>query len=154
MRITPFLWFDDKAEEAMDFYGTVFPDFQVSNVVRNGPGEDGTMMMATFEVAGQQFMALNGGPLFSFTEAVSFFVSVDTQEEVDHLWSALTADGGVESQCGWLKDKYGLSWQIVPKALGELMGDPDPAASRRVVDAMMQMQKIDIAALQAAHDAA
>ena len=152
MRITPFLWFDNNAEEAMDFYQSVFPDFQASNLVRTGP--EGAVMMATFELAGQQFMALNGGPHFPFTEAVSFFVSVDTQEEIDHLWSSLTADGGAESQCGWLKDKFGLSWQIIPTALGRLMGDPDPAASGRVVQAMMQMQKIDIAALQAAHDAA
>ena len=157
MRITPFLWFDNNVEDAMDYYAGIFPDFEASNVVRNGPGApgpDGAVMMASFELCGQQFMALNGGPQFPFTEAVSFFVSVDTQEEIDHLWSSLTADGGAESQCGWLKDKFGLSWQIVPKALGELMGSPDAAASGRVVEAMMGMQKIDIAALQAAHDAA
>src|SRR6195952_5818263 len=140
----------------MDLYAGIFPDFRASDVARNGPGgpgPEGSVMMATFELAGQQFMALNGGPQFPFTEAVSFFVSVQTQDEVDHLWSALTADGGQESQCGWLKDKFGLSWQIVPTALGELMGSPDVAASGRVVEAMMGMQKIDIAALQAAHDA-
>jgi predicted 3-demethylubiquinone-9 3-methyltransferase (glyoxalase superfamily) len=156
VQITPFLWFDNNVEDAMDYYAGIFPDFRASNVVLNGPkapGPDGGVMMASFELCGQQFMALNGGPLFPFTEAVSFFVSVDTQDEVDYLWTALTADGGAESQCGWLKDKFGLSWQIVPKALGELMGDPDPAAAGRVVEAMMGMRKIDIAALQAAHDA-
>ena len=156
MRITPFLWFDNDVEEAMDLYAGIFPGFQASDVVRNGPGgpgSEGSVMMATFELAGQRFMALNGGPQFPFTEAVSLFVSVETQQEVDELWTALTADGGQESQCGWLKDKFGLSWQIVPTALGELMGDPDPAASARVVAAMMQMRKLDIAELQAAHDA-
>ena len=155
MRITPFLWFDDNVEEAIELYRSVFPDFRVDDVVRNGPsgpGSEGSVMMATFEIAGQRLMALNGGPHFRFTEAVSLFVSVETQQEIDDLWAALTADGGEESQCGWLKDKFGLSWQIVPTALGELMGDPDPAASGRTVAAMMKMHKLDIAALQAAHD--
>ncbi len=153
MKITPFLWFDNNAEQAMNFYADIFPGFRATNVTRSGPGPDAGVIMATFELAGLEFTALNGGPQFQFTEAISFFVSVDTQHEVDDLWSALTADGGQESQCGWLKDKFGLSWQIVPKALGELMGSEDAAASGRVVQAMLQMRKIDIAALQAAHDA-
>jgi len=155
VRITPFLWYDNNVEEAMELYESVFPDFRVGNIVRNGqggPGPEGSVMMATFEVAGQQLMALNGGPQFPFTEAFSLFVSVETQEQVDHLWEALTADGGEESQCGWLKDKFGLSWQIVPTALTELMSSPDREASGRVVAAMLEMRKIDIAALQAAHD--
>ncbi len=115
-------------------------------------GPDDDVMTATMELAGQRFMALNGGPEFAFTEAVSFFVSVDTQEEVDRLWSALTADGGQESQCGWLKDKFGLSWQIVPKKLMELMGSPDREGAGRTMQAMLRMRKLDIAALQAAYD--
>ena len=113
---------------------------------------EGKMMTCTFELEGQEFMALNAGPIFKFTEAISFFVKCETQEEVDYYWNNLTADGGAESQCGWLKDKFGLSWQIIPNALGELMGDKDPAKAQRVMQAMLQMRKIDIAALQKAYD--
>jgi predicted 3-demethylubiquinone-9 3-methyltransferase (glyoxalase superfamily) len=152
--ITPFLWFDDNAEEAMNFYVEVFGDAKVGEVSRygeGGPAPAGTVMSATFELRGQQFMALNGGPEFTFTEAVSFFVSCETQEEVDDLWQKLTADGGEESQCGWLKDKFGLSWQIIPNALGELLNDPDPVKSQRVMQAMLQMGKIDIEGLRRAY---
>lgn len=155
MNITPFLWFDDNLDEALSFYTEVFPDTVVHEVARyaeGAPGIAGTVMTATFEIAGQRLMGLNGGPMFSFTEAVSLFVSVETQDEIDRLWSALTADGGQESQCGWLKDKFGLSWQIVPTALARLLGSPDPAAGQRAMRAMLQMRKLDIAALQAAHD--
>jgi predicted 3-demethylubiquinone-9 3-methyltransferase (glyoxalase superfamily) len=148
--ITPFLWFDDNAEAAMEFYGSIFTDHKVINVARGG---DGKAFMFEFELNGQRFMGLNGGPQFSFTEAVSFFVSVETQDEVDELWEKLSA-GGEAGQCGWLKDKFGLSWQIVPTALGELMGDPDPAKAGRVREAMMKMTKIEIAQLQQAHDQA
>ena len=155
MNITPFLWFDDNLDDALRFYTAVFPDAVVEEVTRYGPagpGPEGSVMTATFRLAGQTLMGLNGGPHFSFTEAISLFVSVDTQEEVDRLWSTLTADGGQESQCGWLKDKFGLSWQIVPTVLGRLLGSADPAAAGRAMQAMMQMRKLDIAALQAAHD--
>ena len=152
--ITPFLWFNDNAEEAMNFYVEVFGDAKVGEVSRygeGGPGPAGTVMSATFELRGQQFMALNGGPDFSFTEAISFFVSCETQEEVDDLWEKLTA-GGEESRCGWLKDKYGLSWQIIPNALPELLNDPDPVKSQRVMQVMLQMGKIDIAGLRRAYE--
>lgn len=152
-RITPFLWFDNQAEEAMNFYTSIFKNSKVGDVRRYGeagPGQPGQVMTAEFELEGQQFMVLNGGPQFTFSEAISFFVSVETQAEVDDLWDKLTADGGQESQCGWLKDKFGLSWQIVPTALGELLGDPDPDKSGRVMQAMLQMKKIDIAALEQA----
>ena len=152
--ITPFLWFDDKAEEAMNFYVEVFGDAKVGEVSRyggGGPGPAGAVMSATFELRGQQFMALNGGPDFPFTEAVSFFVACETQEEVDDLWEQLTA-GGEESRCGWLKDRYGLSWQIIPNALPELLNDPDPVKSQRVMQAMLQMGKIDIAGLRRAYE--
>ena len=155
MNITPFLWFDDNLDDALRFYAEVFPDTVVHEVARyssGGPGPEGTVMTATFEIAGQRLMGLNGGPYFSFTEAFSLFVRVDTQEEIDRLWSALTAGGGQESRCGWLKDRFGLSWQIVPTVLGQLLGSPDRAAGARAQQAMMQMQKLDIAALQAAHD--
>jgi predicted 3-demethylubiquinone-9 3-methyltransferase (glyoxalase superfamily) len=152
--ITPFLWFDDKAEEAMNFYVEVFGDAKVGEVSRygdGGPGPAGAVMSATFELRGQQFMALNGGPGFPFTEATSFFVACETQEEVDDLWEKLTA-GGEESRCGWLKDRYGLSWQIIPNALGELLNDPDPVKSQRVMQAMLQMGKIEIEGLRAAYE--
>lgn len=152
--ITPFLWFDDNAEEAMNFYVEVFGDAKVGEVTRYGdagPGPAGAVMSATFDLRGQQFMALNGGPEFAFTEAISFFVACETQEEVDDLWEKLTA-GGEESQCGWLKDRYGLSWQIIPNALGELLNDPDPVKSQRVMQAMLQMGKIDIAGLRRAYE--
>jgi predicted 3-demethylubiquinone-9 3-methyltransferase (glyoxalase superfamily) len=152
--ITPYLWFDDNAEEAMDFYCGIFPDAMVGDVMRYGEGAPlpaGTVLTARFEIAGQEFMVLNGGPRFTFDEAVSFFVSVDTQEEIDRYWDALTADGGEPGQCGWLKDKFGLSWQIVPTMLGEVLGDPDPAKSGRAMQAMFGMTKLDIAELQRAH---
>ena len=147
-KITPFLWFDDQAEEAMRFYVSIFDHSKVLSVT---PGPNGTTMSVTFELEGQQFMALNAGPIFKFTEAISFFVSCKTQEEVDDLWTKLST-GGSEGRCGWLKDQFGLSWQIIPTALGDLLGDPDPAAAKRVLDAMLKMNKIDIKALQEAHD--
>lgn len=151
--ITPFLWFDDNAEEAMNFYAAIFKDAKIGDVSRLPPekeGQPGKVMTATFKLLGQEFMALNAGPQFKFNEAVSFFVSCDTQAEVDDLWEKLSK-GGSEQPCGWLKDKFGLSWQIIPKALGELMGDSDPAKGQRVMQAMFQMKKIDIKALQRAH---
>lgn len=148
-KITPFLWFDDQAEEAMYFYVSVFKNSKVLNV---SPGPNGKAFSVTFELDGQEFMALNAGPQFKFTEAISFFVNCQTQEEVDELWEKLTADGGEESRCGWLKDKYGLSWQIIPTTLGELLGDPDPAKSQRVMQAMLQMNKIEIEGLRQAYE--
>jgi predicted 3-demethylubiquinone-9 3-methyltransferase (glyoxalase superfamily) len=151
-KITPWLWFDTEAEEAAKFYTSVFDNSRVVDVSYYGdagPRPAGTVMTVTFELDGQQFVALNGGPEFKFTEATSFQVPCSSQEEVDAYWSALSA-GGEESQCGWLKDKYGLSWQIVPTALGEVLGDPDPAAAERAMKAMLQMGKLDIAALRRA----
>ena len=155
-RITPFLWFDDQAEEAMNFYVSIFKNSKVGRVTRYGeagPGPKGSVMSATFQLEGQEFMALNGGPHFSFTPAISFFVNCETQEEVDELWKRLSA-GGKTERCGWLKDKYGLSWQIIPSALGRLMGDKDAAKAQSVMKAMLQMDKIDIARLEQAYDAA
>ena len=149
-KITPFLWFDTQAEEAMNFYVSVFKNSKVGSVQRNDP--DGPAFTVTFELEGQEFMALNAGPHHKFNEAISFFVDCKTQEEVDELWNKLTADGGEESRCGWLKDKYGLSWQIIPSALGELMGDKDPEKAQRVVQAMLKMNKIIIADLKKAYD--
>ncbi len=146
--ITPFLWFDNNLEEALAFYTAIFKDSEILNVNRAGP--DGPLFMATFRLNGQTLMGLNGGPMYKFTEALSLFVSVETQAEVDHLWDSLSA-GGELQQCGWLKDKFGLSWQIVPTALGELMGDPDPAKSQRVMQAMLKMVKINIQGLRDAH---
>ena len=154
-KITPFLWFDDQAEEAADFYVSVFRNSWVMSVSRypeGGPGPPGAAMSVTFTLDGLEFQALNGGPLYSFTEAISLFVNAPTQDEIDHLWKELTSGGGEPGQCGWLKDRYGLSWQIVPPVLGELLGDPDPEKASRVMQAMFEMTKIDIAALQAAHD--
>jgi predicted 3-demethylubiquinone-9 3-methyltransferase (glyoxalase superfamily) len=154
-KITPFLWFDTQAEEAMNFYISVFPNSKALNISRypeGSPGPAGQVMVASFEINGTEFTALNGGPQFKFTEAISFVVNCDNQEEVDNLWTKLTADGGEESQCGWLKDKYGLSWQIIPKQMGELMSNPDPATSQRVMQAMLQMKKIDIKKLEEARD--
>jgi predicted 3-demethylubiquinone-9 3-methyltransferase (glyoxalase superfamily) len=148
-KITPFLWFDTQAEEAMNFYITIFKNSKVNSVSR---GPDGNAFTVSFELDGQEFMALNAGPHFKFNESISMFVNCQTQAEVDELWSKLTADGGEESMCGWLKDKYGLSWQIVPSALGELLGDPDPVKSKRVMDAMLKMQRIIIADLKQAHE--
>ena len=148
-KITPFLWFDTQAEEAMNFYVSIFKNSKAGNVSR---GSDGKAFIVTFELDGQEFMGLNAGPQFKFNEAISMYVNCEDQAEVDELWAKLTADGGEESMCGWLKDKYGLSWQIIPKALGELMGDPDPVKAQRVTQAMLQMQKIDVARLQQAYD--
>jgi predicted 3-demethylubiquinone-9 3-methyltransferase (glyoxalase superfamily) len=147
-KITPFLWFDGKAEEAMQFYVSIFKN---SMIVSTMPGPDGKVLTGTFQLEGQQFMALNGGPQFKFTEAISLFVNCETQAEVDDLWNKLTA-GGAESQCGWLKDKFGLSWQIIPSVLGRLLGDKDRVKANRVMQAMLQMKKIDIAKLQQAYD--
>ena len=153
-KITPFLWFDDQAEEAMNYYVSIFKNSKIVSVNRYGdagPGPKGKVMTATFQLNGQEFMALNGGPEFRFTEAISFFVNCETQQEVDELWEKLSA-GGEEQRCGWLKDKYGLSWQIIPTVLGELMGDQDAEKAGRVTQAMLQMNKIDIAGLRRAYD--
>jgi predicted 3-demethylubiquinone-9 3-methyltransferase (glyoxalase superfamily) len=154
-RITPFLWFDGQAEEAANFYVSIFPNSKVGSTSRYGeagPGPKGSVMTIAFELDALSFTALNGGPMFKFTEAISLVVHCETQAEVDHYWDKLSA-GGQQVQCGWLKDKYGLSWQIVPNALIELVQDKDPAKSRRVMAAMMQMKKIDIAGLKAAYAA-
>ena len=153
-KITPFLWFDHQAEEAAGFYTSVFPNSKIEAVTRYsdaGPGPKGSVMTVAFELDGQKFAALNGGPHFKFTEAVSFVVNCETQQEVDAFWEKLSADGQ-EVQCGWLKDKFGLSWQIVPTVMVEMITDTDGARSQRVVQAMMQMKKLDIARLQEAYD--
>jgi len=153
--IIPFLWFDGKVEEAIDFYVSVFPNSEIVNIHRlpgDVPGKMGKVLTGTFRLNGVEFMILDGGPMFKFNEAISFFVKCETQQEVDHLWDSLTADGGQESRCGWLKDKYGVSWQIVPNALGKLMSDPNPVKARQVMQAMLQMKKLNIAELQAAYD--
>ena len=144
-KITPFLWFDTQAEEAMNFYVSIFKNSKVLGVT---PGPNGIASSVSFELEGQEFVAFNAGPEFKFNEAISFLVDCKTQEEVDELWNKLTSDGGEESMCGWLKDKFGLSWQIIPSALGEMMGDKDPLKARRVVDAMLKMQKIHIKTLR------
>ena len=152
-KITPFLWFDSNAEEAANFYTSVFKKSKILNVARYGeagPGPKGSAMTVTFELEGQEFMALNGGPHYTFTPAVSFFVNCETQAEVDELWNKLSA-GGKEVQCGWLQDKFGLSWQIIPKALTELLGDRDPRKSQSVMKAMLEMDKIDITRLKEAY---
>jgi predicted 3-demethylubiquinone-9 3-methyltransferase (glyoxalase superfamily) len=155
-KITPFLWFDTQAEEAVNYYVSIFKNSKVVNVTRYGDDAakvsgrpKGSVMTVAFQLDGQPFVALNGGPVFSFTPAISFMVDCKTQEEVDHLWDKLSA-GGEQQQCGWLRDKYGVTWQIVPSVLGELMGDPDPAKSQRVMQAMLQMTRLDIKALQQA----
>ena len=151
-KITPFLWFDSQAEEAARFYTSIFKNSKIVQVSRYGdagPGPKGSVMTVAFELEGQQFTAMNGGPLFKFNEAISFVVNCKSQEEVDHLWARLT-DGGEEGMCGWLKDKYGVSWQIVPTALVEMLNDPDPERSKRVTEAMLKMKKIDIQALKQA----
>jgi len=148
-KITPFLWFDNNAEEAANFYVSVFKNSKILSVSRygdTGPGPKGAVMVVSFQLDGQQFTALNGGPLFKFSEAFSFVVSCENQEEIDYYWNKLTSSGGQESQCGWLKDKFGFSWQIVPTALGELMSDPKKA--NRVMQALLQMKKLDIATLE------
>jgi len=152
-KITPFLWFDTKAEDAANFYTSIFKNSKILNIARYGeagPAPAGSVMTVSFELEGQKFIALNGGPHYSFTPAISFFVDCETQAEVDELWEKLTAGGG-EVQCGWLKDQFGLSWQIIPRALMELMQDKDPAKSQRVFKAMLQMTKIDIEGLKRAY---
>jgi predicted 3-demethylubiquinone-9 3-methyltransferase (glyoxalase superfamily) len=154
-KIVPFLWFDNQAEEAMNFYVSIFENSKIGHCARYGdagPGPKGAVMTASFTLAGVEFMALNGGPMFKFTPAISLFVHCDTQQEVDHLWDALIADGGKPSQCAWLTDKYGVSWQIVPKLLGQLLGSPDREKAGRAMKAMMQMSKIDTAKLQQAYN--
>ena len=151
-KITPCLWFDTEGEEAARFYTSVFPNSRIVDVARYGkagPRPEGTVMTVTFELGGQKFVALNGGPDFTFNEAISFQVSCETQEEVDAFWSALS-EGGEEGPCGWLKDKFGVSWQIVPTVLPKLLGDPDPERSQRVMAAMLNMKKIEIPALERA----
>jgi predicted 3-demethylubiquinone-9 3-methyltransferase (glyoxalase superfamily) len=157
-KITPCLWFDTQAEDAAKFYVSIFKNSKLGKISRYGKaGQEvhkkrpGSVMVAEFEVDGQKFVALNGGPQFKFSEAISFQVSCDTQEEIDHFWDKLT-EGGQPGPCGWLKDKYGLSWQIIPSALGEMMSGPDPEKSQRVMTAFMQMKKFDIAKLRQAYD--
>jgi predicted 3-demethylubiquinone-9 3-methyltransferase (glyoxalase superfamily) len=153
-KITPFLWFNDQAEEAAKFYTSIFKNSRIGKITRygeSGPGPAGSVMTVAFELNGQEFVALNGGPLFKFNEAISFVVNCETQAEVDDYWSKLTA-GGEEVQCGWLKDKYGLSWQVVPTVLPELLSDPDPVKAQRVMAAMLQMKKIDIDSLRRAYE--
>jgi len=155
-KITPFLWFDHQAEEAATLYTSLFPNSKVTDVQRNlagGPGPEGAVLVVQFELDGKQFTALNGGPQhFTFNESVSFVVDCKDHAEVDHYWDSLIADGGEPSQCGWLKDRYGLSWQIVPTVLNELLADPDAQRSSRAMQAMLKMSKLDIAELKAAAD--
>ncbi len=157
-KITPFLWFDDKAEEAVKFYVSIFKHSKIGSIARYGEEAakaagrpKGTVMIMTFQLEGQEFIALNGGPVFQFTEAISFVVNCETQDEVDEFWEKLSA-GGQEGQCGWLKDKYGVSWQVVPSILGELLQDKDAEKARRVMKAMLQMKKIDIGGLKRAYE--
>jgi predicted 3-demethylubiquinone-9 3-methyltransferase (glyoxalase superfamily) len=153
-KITPFLWFKDQAEEAMKFYVSIFKNSKATSISRYGdagPGPKGSVMVAKFQLDGQEFIALNGGPMFTFSPAISFVVNCKTQEEVDEYWEKLSG-GGETNQCGWLTDKYGLSWQIVPTILGELVADKDPEKSNRVMQAMLKMTKIDIGELQRAYD--
>lgn len=154
-KITPFLWFDNNAEEAANFYVSVFKNSKVLHVTRNpegAPGPQGAVLVVEFELNGQTFTALNGGPQFKFTEATSFVINCETQEEVDYFWERLTADGGSESDCGWLKDKYGLSWQVTPTVLVPMFRDKDQAKAQRAMQAMLQMKKLDIATLQRAYN--
>jgi predicted 3-demethylubiquinone-9 3-methyltransferase (glyoxalase superfamily) len=153
-KITPFLWFNNNAEEAVNFYISIFENSKILNISRYGeagPGPKGTVMSATFELNGQEFMALNGGPHFSFSPAISLFVKCETQQEVDEFWEKLSA-GGKKERCGWLTDKYGLSWQIIPTALGRMLQDKDPEKSKRVMKAMLQMDKIKIEGLKQAYE--
>jgi predicted 3-demethylubiquinone-9 3-methyltransferase (glyoxalase superfamily) len=153
-RISPFLWFDTQAQEAAEFYVSIFPNskiLQVTHYNEAGPGRPGSVMTVEFELDGQRVTALNGGPEFKFNEAVSLYVMCSTQAEVDDYWAKLTAGGGAEGPCGWLKDKFGLSWQVDPMVLGEMLADPDPAKAQRVMAAMLQMQKIDIPTLERAY---
>jgi predicted 3-demethylubiquinone-9 3-methyltransferase (glyoxalase superfamily) len=158
-KITPFLWFDNNAEEAVNLYVSIFKNSKVGKVTRYDEASskaagrpEGSVMTMEFQLEGQNFTAINAGPHFKFTEAISFVVDCETQEEVDYFWGKLTADGGQESQCAWLKDKYGLSWQIVPRVLIEMIGDKDPQKAQRVMEAMLQMKKIDIATLKRAYN--
>jgi predicted 3-demethylubiquinone-9 3-methyltransferase (glyoxalase superfamily) len=151
-KITPFLWFDTKAEEAMKFYLSVFKKAKTVRIVRygaEGPGPEGTVMTAAFRIEGQEFIALNGGPAFTFSQAISFVINCRTQDEIDRYWDLLSA-GGEQQPCGWLKDKYGISWQVVPVVLAEMLSDPDPEKSRRVMKAMLKMGKLDMKILQRA----
>jgi predicted 3-demethylubiquinone-9 3-methyltransferase (glyoxalase superfamily) len=155
-KITPCLWFDGNAEEAANFYVSLLPDSRVGTVSRS-PADNpstpaGAVLVVDFTLAGQHFTGLNGGPEFKFTEAISFVIDCEDQAEVDRLWDALTANGGSPSQCGWLKDRFGISWQIIPRALGELLGSPDADGSRRAMEAMLKMTKIDVAALRRAFE--
>jgi predicted 3-demethylubiquinone-9 3-methyltransferase (glyoxalase superfamily) len=153
-KITTFLTFDDRAEEAVDFYTSVFPDSRIVTATRYGdagPGPKGSLMSATFELAGQQFMALNGGASFSFAQGISLFVSCETQEEVDDYWEKLS-DGGEKGPCGWLTDRFGVSWQVVPRVLGEMLNDEDPERAKRVMNAMLQMSKLEIEGLRRAFE--
>ena len=153
-KITTFLWFDDRAEEATKFYVSLFKNSKITNVSRyteGSPGPAGKVMTVAFELDGQQFVALNGGPQFPFTEAISLLINCETQQEVDELWEKLSS-GGEKSQCGWLKDKYGLSWQVIPTALNRMLADKDPEKAQRVMQAMLQMSKIDVAELERARD--
>ncbi len=155
--ISSFLWFDTQAEEAANFYVSIFPNSKIGKVARYGdagPGPKGSVMTVEFELDGKPFIALNGGPHFKFTEAISFVVHCTTQQEVDRYWEKLLQGGGQESQCAWLKDKFGLSWQIVPTILGQLLSDPDPKKSKRVMEAMLKMKKIDMPTLQRAAEQA
>jgi predicted 3-demethylubiquinone-9 3-methyltransferase (glyoxalase superfamily) len=155
-KITPFLWFDNQAEEAANFYTSIFTNAKIGSIRRYGdagPGPKGTAMSATFQIEGQEFIAFNGGPAFTFSPAISLFVNCATQEEVDDLWEKLS-EGGEKNQCGWLRDKFGISWQIIPTALGEMLQDKDPAKSARVMKAMLKMKKIEIAGLQHAYQEA
>src|SRR5687767_3972663 len=155
-KITTFLTFDDQAEEAVNFYTSIFDDSRVTSTTRYGaagPGPEGSLMTATFELAGQEFMALNGGPSFGFAQGISLFVDCETQEEVDELWEKLS-DGGEQGPCGWPTDRFGVSWQIIPRALGELLNDEDPGKAKRVMQAMLQMSKIEIEGLRQAYESA
>jgi predicted 3-demethylubiquinone-9 3-methyltransferase (glyoxalase superfamily) len=160
-KITPFLWFDGQAEDAAKFYTSIFKDSKIGRILRyneevakaSASGQPaGSVLTIEFEIAGQQFVALNGGPLFKFNEAISFVINCETQNEVDYFWEKLTGDGGEESQCGWLKDKFGVSWQITPTVLIDMLHDKDAGKAERVMHAMLQMKKIDIAKLKAAYD--
>jgi predicted 3-demethylubiquinone-9 3-methyltransferase (glyoxalase superfamily) len=153
-KITPFLWFNDQAEEAVKFYTSIFKDSKIGTISRYGdvgPGQKGKVMSATFQLGGQEFMALNGGPVFTFSPAISFFVNCETQQEVDLFWEKLS-EGGEKQKCGWLKDKFGVSWQIVPTALGELLNDKNVQKSQKVMQAMLQMEKLDIKGLKLAYE--
>jgi len=147
-KITPFLWFNNQAEEAANYYVSIFNNSKITNLM---PGPHGTVMGVSFVLDGQEFQALNGGPQFKFTEAISLFITAETQPEIDELWEKLSA-GGEKSRCGWLKDKYGLSWQVVPSLLGKMLCDKDPAKAQRVMTAMLKMDKINIQALKEAYD--